>query len=516
MQNELIQSLLKQLEGKDEMIKALLAKIDSLEGTISSLENTVQKMADEMSTLRRMHFGTSSEKQHKDKSDKEDHSDEGSNDISETEPSTEGEGETAPDTSKKRSSKYIRPNRRDYEEIKPEKVIELRPESSELKGARFIKTIESFRFYYIPGKIAKVKIIRHIFEKDGHLITPPLPYAPETFDKRHLDPSLGAWLLTAKYYYHLPYERILKMLNSGGIQIAKTTLFDYAKASIDALDGLYEAIRSKVLSDKRLHIDETVQHLVDFELHHARNVYDWGFISPTFKMMYFSSRDGSRGEAALDEQVAGFNGDYIQSDGYGAYVHVADRLKKNITMVPCMAHVKRKFHDCLQYHAKYAQEALDIINEMFANERFYREKNLKPSEILLLRRKQLRPLLDKFRLWLKSHMDARDYLKEDNLGKAINYAWKRIDGFYSLLRNSMLELSNNLAERTMRGHTVGRRNYLFCQNQDSVDRTCKIYSIIESCKLSGIDPYHYIYEVLSREPKFGETWDDLVPCKIKL
>lgn len=155
MQNELIQSLLKQLEGKDEMIKALLAKIDSLEGTISSLENTVQKMADEMSTLRRMHFGTSSEKQHKDKSDKDDHSTEGSNDISGTESSVKGVGEAAPNASKKRSSNYIRPNRRDYEGIKPEKVIELRPESSELKGARFIKTIESFRFYYIPGKLPK-------------------------------------------------------------------------------------------------------------------------------------------------------------------------------------------------------------------------------------------------------------------------------------------------------------------------------------------------------------------------
>lgn len=94
-----------------------------------------------------------------------------------------------------------------------------------------------------------------------------LPYTPEEFEKRHLDASLAAGILTNKYHYHIPYERQLNMLNNGEIKLAKTTMFEYGKAGIDALDGLYEAIREKVLSDNRCHIDETVQHVVDKENH---------------------------------------------------------------------------------------------------------------------------------------------------------------------------------------------------------------------------------------------------------
>ena len=68
----------------------------------------------------------------------------------------------------------------------------------------------------------------------------------------------------------------------------------------------------------------------------------------------------------------------------------------------------------------------------------------------------------------------------------------------------------------MRSHAMGRKNFLFCQNEDSASRTCKIYSIIKSCKLSNVDPYRYLCEVLSRQPDLGETWDNLITGKIVL
>jgi hypothetical protein len=150
---------------------------------------------------------------------------------------------------------------------------------------------------------------------------------------------------------------------------------------------------------------------------------------------------------------------------------------------------------------------------MFTMERLMKKKKLKPNEVLKHRKRYLRFLLDRFRAWLSTKIE---HIKEDNIGKAIQYAWSRVNKFYELLYNSKLELSNNKAERTMRSHAMGRKNYLFCWNELNAERTCIIYSVIESCKLCKIDPYKYLCEIFTRVPKFGETWDDLLPCNIKL
>lgn len=520
---ELTQAFMAQLQDKDEVIRALLSQIESLEKTASEqaetirdLNQSVKNMSSELGKLRRMLFDTNSEKMHDDKGNDEEMPGMG---CSATESKTQHTAD-----GKKRT--YKRPVRRTYENIEADKVIELKPDSEDIKGAKLLKVSHSYRFYYIPGKICKVRIDRYIYHKDGHLITPPLPYSPESFERRHLDPSLAAWLLTAKFNYHLPYERILKMINrSSPIQIAKSTLFDWATAGIDALDGLYEALRRKVLSDWHLNIDETVQRLLDTSIHKCRNVYDWGLISKTHRLMYFKTyrhdgegdvRDGSRGQEALDEEIRDFGGTVIQSDGYRAYGHVGKRTAKVLENLFCMAHIRRKFYDALSYSSKYAKEALRIINSMYDDERVYKEKNLTPVQIARNRLSNLRPKLDELRKWLLVRLNAEDFLGDDYIGKAIRYAWERIDSFYLLMKHGELELDNNLAERTMRGHTIGRKNYLFCRNAEAVERTCKIYSIIESCKLCKIDPYKYLCEVLSREPKFGETWDDLLPCNIKM
>lgn len=99
---------------------------------------------------------------------------------------------------------------------------------------------------------------------------------------------------------------------------------------------------------------------------------------------------------------------------------------------------------------------------------------------------------------MKKERNSKDFFAESNIGKAVTYTLERINGLYEVIKNGLLDVSNNMAERTMRGHAMGRNNYLFCQNEMSAERTCKIYSIIESCKLCKIDPYKYMCEILSR------------------
>lgn len=494
------EGLKRQLEGKDVLIRALVEKV-------YSLEDTIKKMEEEMGTLKRMHFGTSSEKTHPKVSNESAKTDNEPISVSDN-PEEKPTIQERP----KRKRIYKHPERRNYDDIPVEKVIELKPDAEEIKGAKYVKTVSSYRFYWIPGRLCKVRIDRKYYCKDGRLIYPDLPYVPETFEKRHADPTLAAAVLVNKYMHHIPYERQLNMINYGSFKIAKTTLFDCATAGIDALQGVYEAIKERVLQDKILHIDETTQNMINKEEHKVKKGYDWGFIGQSCNLMFFARSNGSRKEDVLDKHLKHFSG-YIHTDGYGAYTKVAERTGNDIVQIPCMSHIRRKFFDAIPYHRKWAEQGLQLINRMFTLERLMKKKKLKPNEVLKHRKRYLRFLLDRFRAWLSTKIE---HIKEDNIGKAIQYAWSRVNKFYELLYNSKLELSNNKAERTMRSHAMGRKNYLFCWNELNAERTCIIYSVIESCKLSKIDPYKYLCEIFTRVPKFGETWDDLLPCNIKM
>ena len=158
-----------------------------------------------ISTYERRLYGTSSEKSHKGKkrSDNDEDLTEGgennfANSEDELEEEEDGEGTGA---SKKKS--YTHPHKRDYSDIPAEEVIELYPSENEMKGARFVKKTSSYRFLYIPGRLVKIQYDRYIYCKDGHLITPKLPYVPEDLEKRHTTPELIASLLVNKYLYHI-------------------------------------------------------------------------------------------------------------------------------------------------------------------------------------------------------------------------------------------------------------------------------------------------------------------------
>ena len=496
-------------------IDTLQLTIDNQNKTINDLKSILTSVKDKLSTQIRINFG-GSEKHKSQKCKKDDDSqkesgndEEGNNDDSECNTINETLEE-------KDNNEYKRPCKRDYKSVKADEIIELGFNDSELEGAVYLETLESYRFYYIPGKIVKVLIKRPKYIKDNKSMVKPLPWAPDVFDRRHISASLAAAILTFKYYYHIPVERKLKMFNNGNVKIAKSTLHDYTKVAIDALEGVFQAIREKVLASDRLHIDETIMPIVDKLLHHTRKGYDWGFTSPKQNLVYFVTNNGSRSEMVLDSELKYFEGNYIHTDGYGAYKKVGERLNKDIKQIPCLVHIRRYFIWALDYHKKYATEALGYIDRIFRYDKMLKAKFKKGNEIIKHRKVYLTYLLDKFKMWLKKKVSAPNFEETDNIGKAINYAYSRIDNFYIVCKNSNLVLENNLAERNMRSHALGRNNFRFVVNEESAVRTCKIYSIMESCRMNHIDPYQYLYAVLSREPKLGETWYDLLPNKIKL
>ena len=390
------------------MIKHLLEKIESMESSIQNLEETISRQHETIIKYEKKLFGTSSERTHEDKIDSDDDGD-----------SKQSKKEFI--SSKRKPYKH--PHKREYRSLPDDKIIELRPDTSLIKGARLVKVSKTYRFYYIPGRLCKVRYDRYIYSKEGKLITPPLPYVPEGLEKRYAEPNLIAQLLVNKYLYHLPVERQLRILNRGDIKIPKTTLHDWISAGIDSLDGIYEAIKEKVLSDDLIHVDETTMPVVDASEHHTRKGYDWGFISPTNNIMFFTRGSGSRRADILDEQIQNFKGRYIHSDGYAAYQNVASRTGKRLINIPCLSHIRRKFVESQLFDKEKSEGALHLINMIFFNEKKYKDEKLAKNQIEYRREMELRPLLNDLKKWLEKERIQKQAYKESSLGKAIDYAY---------------------------------------------------------------------------------------------
>lgn len=553
---ELIETLLRQHEGDMEMIRALTRAVNELQAQLEALQQayerlekekkveaenllrTIEELRDTINTLQDMLFGKHSEKgagreenSRKDKENeggKEDRDNKGKGDDGDNTPSPGPEPFDGPDDESNPQAQASEPRKtpkkrgghrqwRDYSGIETEDYI-LNPGDDKLKDARFVGYDDSYRFYYVGPRLIRVRIRRGKFlKKDGKIIEEKLPWVPEELEKRRCDASLIAGILHNKYYNHIPLERQLRELNSGPIKLAKTTFLNYCQAGIDALDGLYQAIRRKVLQDHYVHMDETVQYVIDHERGKRVVAYDWGMIAHNYRLCYFFSKDeGSRSHDVLDEEAQNLIATWLACDDYAAYKKVGKRLGLNIRIVPCIQHIRRYFYRSLKYHKKLAGEALRMLDRLFLLDALMKKKKLTSHEKKVHRKRYFTMLIDKFKEWLMEQMEKPGFNTKSNIGKAINHAWGCIDQMYELCRSGVLELTNNMAERCMRSHAMGRHAYLFCENFDSVDRTCKIYSIIESCKLCHIDTFKYLKAVLTREPKFGETWDDLLPCNDKM
>lgn len=517
--NDLYHNLLESIENKDaqiiglkQLVSSLVEKIDSMEANIASYKSLVKEQIDTINLLNKKIFGAKSEKTHSDSL--------GSTENLDT-PSTNGTCSGDISTNKKdkndKSNKprkpYKRPKRRTYDEVE-EKIEVLMPDAKELKGAKFVRSEKTCRLYMIPAKIVKVIYDRRIYAKDGKLLIPKLPYIPENFQKRHIEPSLMAGILTNKFCYHMPVNRQLAMFKNTGADIARSTLYDWCAEGIDALEGLYQTIREEVLKADYLNIDETTVSVIDDDVHHAKKEYMWGLIDTKNKLAFYDYDQGSRSRSVINNILQNYIGT-IQTDGYSAYkkIGVENSNKQKIKRLSCLAHIRRKFIESENNDLEHSQEALSFINKIYRLEKYFRKLKLIPDKIREYRIRFTVPIFKKFKQWLDKHIANPKVLDESLIGKAVSYAHKEFDALKYIFDNGEYKVDNNSAERLLRPTKLGLNNFLFFGNHKSAKRGAIIYTIVESCKLNGINVFEYLTEVFSREPKAGETYEMFLPNK---
>jgi Transposase and inactivated derivatives len=497
-------SLLRNME-LEALIVRLQSENSGLESEKSRLEGIVLKMGDELTALRRMVFGQSSERYIK--ADPNQLSIDFGGEVQleqEREYLRQQSTSGAPATSSPVKSHPVRKPLPDHLERREEIIEPLSlPEGSKYIGQEVTEILE-----FIPGRLYIRRIIRRKYALPGGegVVIGELPSLP--LPKSNAGASLLADLLVGKYQDHQPLHRQIEMLRRSGVSLSKSTVNNWVAGATTLLEPLYHHLCERVLGCDYIQVDESIIPVMDKDKPGAtRKGYHWVVRSPEEGCLFFHYDRGSRAGRVVVELLKDFRG-AVQSDGYGAY-EVYEK-KEGVLLLGCWAHARRKFEQALCNDPPRAQFAMEQIQKLYALERRMKDEDLPKEEIERLRKEEAYPILRAFEIWLDQNRSV--VLPSSLIGKAIKYTY----GIYPRLARYVLDgryrIDNNLAENAVRPLALGRKNYLFCQNHEAAGRTAVIYSLLGTCKIWGVNPTLWLTDVLSRiQDHSAQRLDELLP-----
>lgn len=347
------------------------------------------------------------------------------------------------------------------------------------------------------------KVLQHVREKftcrDCEKITEtPAPSHP--IARGRAGPQLLAQVLHNKYRAHLPLNRQSDLYAAQGVDLDVSTLADWVGACAATLEPLVEEIEGHVLAADRIHADDTtVPVLAKGKCTtgrlwvYVRDDHPFGGASAPAVVYHYSP---TRGGEHPERHLAAYSG-LMQADAYSGYnnLYATGRRPGEIIEAACWAHGRRKFFELAELQkAPVAIEAVRRIDELFAIERDIIGKP--PDERRAVRQERSKPLVHTLETWLRA--ERKKLSSKAPVAKAIDYSLKRWEAFTRFLDDGRVCMSNNAAERAVRGVAVGRKNWTFCGSDSGGRRAAAIYTLIETCKLNDIDPRAWLADVLAR------------------
>jgi transposase len=425
-----------------------------------------------------------------------------------------------------------KPGRKEIPPDLPTEVIEYRLPEEELictccGGLRHeMGKEERHEFKFVPPQATVIKHIRYVYgcrtcEKQGTevpiLVAPaPNPVIPKSL----ASPQSLAYVMTLKYVDGLPLYRQVKHFERMDITISRSVLSNWMLKGADWLEIIYKVMKDEFIANEVLAADETTVQVLKEPGRPAESTsYMWlyrtggGGGSPIVLFDYQMTRSSQHPKDFLK----GFRG-YLQVDGYVGYEDVPD-----VVLVGCWAHARRKFDEAikalpqnLRSKPGTAREGLDFINKLFAIEQrlkgFTAEDRKKQRDLLS------RPIVETFKTWLDCRAD--DVLPKSALGTAVTYCRKQWPKLVRFLEDGRLELDNNRAERSIKPFVMGRKAWLFANTPRGARASAIIYSIVETAKENGLNPYDYLVHLFQQLPnmdvKNPEALNKLLPWNVEL
>jgi transposase len=351
-----------------------------------------------------------------------------------------------------------------------------------------------------PIKWKVIQTVRERFScRSCETVTqPPAPFHP--IARGRAGPNLLAMILEAKFGQHLPLNRQSEAYAFQGIELSVSTIADWVGASTANLAPLSAMIDAHVLAAERLHGDDTTvpvlakgKTITGRVWTYVRDDRPFGGQGPPAAMFCYS-RD--RTAEHPNRHLAGYAG-ILQADAYAGYnaLYEADRQPGPITEAACWAHGRRKLFELAELsRAPLAIEAVRRIDAIFDAERAI--NGLPAAARLTVRQQHIAPLVTELETWMR---ESRGKLSRHSpVAKAMDYMLTRWETFARFLSDGRICLTNNAAERALRGIALGRKSWLFAGSDRGGERAAAMYSLIYTAKLNGVDPRAWLADVLAR------------------
>ena len=337
---------------------------------------------------------------------------------------------------------------------------------------------------------------------------PPTPF--HAIARGFAGPSLLAMMLVEKYANHQPLNRQSDKFACEGIELSVSTMADHVGACAATLRPLYELIKVHVFAAERIHGDDTTVPVLAKGKTRTGRIWTYvrddrpfgGQAPPAAVFFYSPDRAGIHPE----QHLAGYSG-ILQADAYAGFnaLYAPDRKGGPITEAGCWAHARRKLFELADIAAKarkgkpttispIAFEAVGKFDAVFALERSI--NGLSPEARVAARRKDIAPLVNDLIDWMKR--ERAKLSRHNEVAKAMDYMLKRIDVFTRFLEDGRICLSNNAAERELRGIALGRKSWLFAGSDRGGERAAVMLTLIHTAKLNDVDPQAWLADVLAR------------------
>jgi transposase len=484
---------------------------------ISASDDMIRHLRLEIAKLRREQFGPSSERRARLIEQLEMQLEDLETDIAADRTKAEAEApRSVVDAFERR-----RPSRRPFPEHLPrERVVIEAPTACTCCGsAKIVKmgedTTETLEV--VPRQWKVIQTVREKFTcRDCEKISqPPAPFHPTP--RGWAGPNLLATILFEKFGQHLPLNRQAERFAKEGVEISLSTLADQVGACAEALAPIHALIRAHVLAAKRLHADDTTVPLL--AKGGTTTARLWTYLrddrpfaggAPPAALYYFST---DRRMEHPTKHLAGWTG-ILQADAYGGYneLYGADHKPSPALSALCWSHARRKLFELADIKStarkgkKVSEEispvALEAVKRFDAIFDVERELNGLEAETRRNARQELvRPLVTDLHDWLRTERARMS--KHNPVAKAINYMFEedgRWAAFTRFLDDGRICLTNNAAERALRGVALGRKAWLFAGSPRGGDRAAFMYSLIVTAKMNDVDPQAWLADVLARMP----------------
>ena len=501
-------ALLIALQEQQQRNAELQARVDQLDSNLrekdqqlGEKDNTIETLQEQVRLLTHKRFAPSSEKSHPGQGEL----------FNEAEATADGEpdadtGDIEDDESvakpaKKKGRKGLNPNL-------PRERVDIRLSDEQRAGASktfFVKVKEELDIEPAKARVIEYWQEKAVFDQDGRQQIIAAERTRHPLGKCIASTRLLAWIIVAKYADGLPLNRLESILKRCGGEITRTAMANWVIRLAETLQPLLDALHHHQMQADYLQGDETrIQVHKEPGRNPTGDKWMWvvrggppdpgGGEQPVVRFHYDPTRSGAVAKHLLD----GFTGSYFQSDGYSAYAKPC--TNKKIAHLGCWDHARRKFKEAEQSEPKKkkvntpskATVALSMINRLY---RIEREIEKYPSDEKYEARQQRSvPALAKLKAWLDTNVGK--VTPDGRTGIANHYTLRQWEKLTRYTEHGDLHISNCLAENAIRPFVVGRKAWLFADTPKGAHASACMYTLVETAKANGIEPYVYLHKVI--------------------